>query len=180
MKIRFSRAVISSALLIAGAIFLAMLITNPFPSDADLVSTFLKHKRDFEALVRLAENNRIADGKYNHNHGGLVVADDVRGVVSDEEYQLYKELMLRTGAKYFSSNKDIVLNKGEYVSFFFYRSGVFAIGEERSKGVVHIIGDIPRYGSEVDSLDDAGKYSEPGVYLKKIDDLWYIFYSISD
>lgn len=137
------------------------------PSDKKLFTLFRDHRAAFEKLRQMAtEDLQQKKASYYNAASSYGKLDEKR----KQEYKhLLSEIHGRTVAADYDGSAGIVFAGG----------GLSAIGPGWMKGIEYFPGDNRRKGDIVQNLDEANKLP-PGVYLRQIEQNWFIVYQRTD
>jgi hypothetical protein len=134
------------------------------PKDSDLIALFSRQKSIFERIVTMAHE----DGE----RGWLMGANIPQRTVPVERVKSYETLTSELGP-----NVNILWeNKSGTVLFTFQTGGsLLAVGAEWWKGIEYIPTLQEEDGTLMPRLDGARRLAA-GVYLRKIDQNWFLLY----
>ena len=149
-----SRRIITIATVLALALGMVVIVWlwlfPPFPDEEDVIALYAAHKQEFVALSRMAESHCA--------------------------WHLTPEM--RAAARRIKWRMGVYCNHG-IVRFVLGERALMAIGPEKIIGLTHIPGDPARAGDVVPVI--GAHAQEVGyVYLRRIDDRWYVFTQNTD
>ncbi len=134
------------------------------PKDSRLIATLLQKKNVFERIVTMAQE----DGE----PGWRPDVNSDQKPLPAERVKSYKNLISELGS-------GVVVtwdHTSGGVNFIFVTGGtLLAVGAEWFKGIAYIPNRQEEDGTLLQSLDGA-KRLEAGVYLRKIDENWFLLY----
>lgn len=136
--------------------------TGGFPTDAELLKSFAKHRGDFDRLQRMVNEDKT--------HGAIFSDDSLPESLSSERKKQYHSLFtaIRPGLTVTSDYDGIV-------RFIFAIHGSAALGPTSLKGIEFVPTGARFGGTVVQNLDDADHLAE-GIYLRSIEPGWYLLY----
>ena len=135
---------------------------SKFPTDAELLESFAKHRGDFDRLRSMVNEDKA--------HGAIFSDDSLPESLASERKQQYHLLFaaIRPGLTVTADHDGIV-------RFIFAIRGTSAIGPSSLKGIEFVPSAARSGGTVVQNLDDADQLAE-GIYLRSIEPAWYLFY----
>jgi hypothetical protein len=131
------------------------------PSDATLLREFNSHRGEFERLRQMATEDM-------HQQGSFTLAT-ISDVLAESRRDKYRNLLN------ISPNLLVGIDYDGTTRFIFGKSDGLAIGPGWAKGIQFVPDGARLKETRTDSLDESGKLAA-GVYLRKIEPQWFIFY----
>jgi hypothetical protein len=135
------------------------------PRDQKLVTSFHDHRTAFERLRQMATEDSEKGPYFSESF--------LDGRLDEMRKREYRRLLFEIHPGLIAT-----VNYGT-VRFCFAGGGLSAISPGWGKGIEYVPGDYERKGRVVENLDEANKLP-PGVYLRKIEPNWFIFYQRTD
>jgi hypothetical protein len=149
---------------------LAFWWADPFlfraPSDREILQTFEAHKSSFEQLRQLALEDSLIATYFSESN--------LSGSLGEGRQQLYRKLLSEIWPGL------IVTSYRSSVKFIFATGGLSAISGGWLKGLVNISGNPDDWGTLVASLDNPAKLPSDHLYLRKIEQGWFIVVQKTD
>jgi len=161
-------AVVLAVCIFIGAIFYWEPHGPPskFPEDQTLIALFSAHHEAFDKLRQMADEDRTKEM--------FISASDLTKDLTNSHQQEYNNLLPRLG-----SGMKVSMRDNGIVRF------VQAAGDgllKRSwweKGIEYVPGNYEKNAVMVPNLDDVSKL-RGGLYLRKIESNWFLFYRYSE
>ena len=152
----------AAAVVVSGGLAVAFAISWRAPDDEKLLASFRSHRESFEQLRKLVTEDAKYDGYFSSSH--------LDSRIDEGRRAQYKELLDSV-----SDHLSVIVNQDGSIKFNVSEGGILSVGPGWSKGMEYIPGDVRKSGTLVSSLNRASSMGE-GIYLKRIDDRWFLFY----